>query len=272
MPRGRAEKFPELRAYVNEHAGPDVTRAEMVEMAQRDINPGVAYEHVRRIYLIDRLPALRGYKRKQLIPDEKAEAFMKLIPGRSSIEIARLAREELGIEITTRQIRTWKKNHKTASGYDSRFRAGRLSQNKGMTWNDFMSPEAQERSRLNQYKKGHVPKNRKELGEVYLRSDGYVWIKVQDGTGNRNWTQYHRYVWEQNNGPVPEGHKLIFLDGDRTNCRIENLMLVSDGVLSTANKWFGLGKEPEINKAIVKAAELKVATGKAIKRRKHETD
>ena len=132
-----------------------------------------------------------------------------------------------------------------------------------------MSKEAQERSKLNQFKKGNVPKNRKPLGEVFLRSDGYLWIKLQDGHLNDNWKQFHRYVWELENGPVPAGHKIIFLDGDRKNCDIENLMCISDGVMSIANKWFGLGTDPEINKTIIKAAELKSAISKA-QRRKDE--
>ena len=133
-----------------------------------------------------------------------------------------------------------------------------------------MSPEAQERSRQNQFKKGNVPLNRKEIGAIYPRADGYLWIKIKDHSKNENWTQYHRYIWEQANGPIPEGYKIIFLDGDRTNCKLENLMLVSDEALGTANKWFGLTSDPEINKTIIRTAELKMATTKAMNRRKGE--
>lgn len=268
MPRGRVEKFPALREYVNKHARPDRTRREVTVMAQRDIDPGVSYENVKRIYKIDKLPAFRGYKRRVLIPDEKVEAFSRLIPGRSSAEISRLAKQILDIDITPRQVRGWKKNHKTPSGYDTRFRPGNVPDTKGRTWADFMSPESQARSRQNQYKKGNVPKNRKEIGEIFQRSDGYLWIKVKDYSLNDNWIQYHRYVWEQVNGPVPDHHKILFLDGDKTNCSIENLACVSDGVMSTANKWFGLTTDPELNKTILKAAELKIATTSAMKRRK----
>jgi hypothetical protein len=268
MPRGRVERFPALRAYVNEHARPDITVGEITAMAQRDIDPAVTYDHVRRVYRIDKLPRYPAYKRMVIIPDDKAEAFMKLIPGRSSAEISRLAKQILDIDITPRQVRGWKKNHKTPSGYDTRFRPGNVPDTKGRTWADFMSPESQERSRQNQYKKGNIQKNRKEIGEIFQRSDGYLWIKVKDYSLNDNWIQYHRYVWEQANGPVPDHHKILFLDGNRANCNLENLACVSDGVMSTANKWFGLTTDPELNKTILKAAELKIATTSAIKRRK----
>ena len=270
MPSGRLEKYPALRAYVNQHADPGITVGEMTEMAQRDIDPGVSYDNVRRVYRIDGLPRFHAYKRKAIVPDDKAEAFIKLIPGRSSVEISRLAKEQLGLEITPRQVRGWKKNHKTPSGFDTRFRKGRTSDTKGRCWAEFMSPEAQERSRQNQFKKGNIPLNRKEIGAIYPRADGYLWIKVKDYSKNENWTQYHRYIWEKANGPIPEGYKIIFLDGDRMNCKLENLMLVSDEALGTANKWFGLTSDPEINKTIIRTAELKMATTKAMNRRKGE--
>lgn len=267
MPRGRAEHFPDLHEYVVRHASPEITRRQMLQMAQRDIDPGVNGYHIRRIYRLEHLPAKDGARWNLLVPDDKVEDFMKLIQGRTSMEVQSLAKEKLGLELTLAQIRTWKKNHKTPSGYDTRFRSGHTPDSKGKRWNEFMSKEAQERSKLNQFKKGNIPKNRKPLGEVFLRSDGYLWIKLQDGHLNDNWKQFHRYVWELENGPVPDGHKIIFLDGNRTNCEISNLMCVSDGVMSTANKWFGLGKDPEINKAIIKAAELKTAISKAQRRK-----
>ena len=270
MPSGRLEKYPSLRAYVNQHAGPDITVGEMTEMAQHDIDPGVSYDNVRRVYRLDSLPCFPAYKRKAIVPDDKAEAFIKLIPGRSSVEISRLAKEQLGLEITPRQVRGWKKNHKTPSGYDTRFRPGRTSELKGKVWNEFLTPEQQEKLKQTQFKKGHIPQNRREIGNIKERCDGYLWIKIKDHSKNENWTQYHRYIWEQANGPIPEGYKIIFLDGDRTNCKLENLMLVSDEALATANKWFGLTSDPEINKTIIRTAELKMATTKAMNRRKGE--
>ena len=268
MPKGRAERFPELHAYVIKHASPEITRRQMLQMARRDIDPEVNGDHIRRIYRIEKLPAKDGTRWNLLIPDNKVEDFMKLIKGRTSMEIQILAKEKLGLDLTLAQIRTWKKNHKTPSGYDTRFRSGHTPDSKGKRWNEFMSKEAQERSKLNQFKKGNIPKNRKPLGEVFLRSDGYLWIKLQDGHLNDNWQQYHRWLWEQVHGPIPEGFRVYFLDGDRRNCRIENLELVSEAVAATAVKVFGLTKDAEINRAILKAAELKVAITKAQERRK----
>jgi hypothetical protein len=37
----------------------------------------------------------------------------------------------------------------------------------------------------------------------------------------------HRYVWEQANGPIPDGHNIAFRDGNRQNCDLSNLYLIS---------------------------------------------
>ena len=37
----------------------------------------------------------------------------------------------------------------------------------------------------------------------------------------------HRYVWEQANGEVPEGYVVAFRDGNRRNCSLDNLYLLS---------------------------------------------
>lgn len=268
MPRGRVERFPDLREFVKKTASADRTRNEVLQMAREEIGDGVTYDMLRRLYRIDKLPFYPAWKKKAIIPDDKADAFIELIRGRSSMDVQKLAKEQLGLDLTLSQIRGWKKNHKTVSGYDTRFRSGRIPETRGRCWNEFMSPEAQERSKTHQFKKGHIPKNRKPLGEVFLRSDGYLWIKTQDGAHNKNWKQYHRYIWEKEHGPVPKDYKILFLNGNTQDCRIENLIAVSESVLAVANTVYQLTTDPELNKVILKAAELKVAMTKAQERRK----
>jgi hypothetical protein len=45
---------------------------------------------------------------------------------------------------------------------------------------------------------------------------------------------YHRYVWEQAHGPIPNDKKLYFLDGDTTNYDLSNLALMSKAELAKA--------------------------------------
>lgn len=176
--------------------------------------------------------------------------------------------QTFGISITKAQCKAWRTNHKFFGGLTGRWEKGEPAWNKGKHWDDFMSSEAQRNSRKTCFKKGIVPKNSKPVGCIKMRKDGYLWIKLRDGQKRENWTQLHRHIWEQSNGPIPKKHKLVFLDGDTRNCSLENLMLVSESDLLIANIKYGLIDDPEINQAVLKTAKLGSALVAAKQRRR----
>ena len=108
-----------------------------------------------------------------------------------------------------------------------RFQKGHQPYNKGKREHEFRSPEASARCAATQFKKGHRPHNTHPVGyECYRRmgKTGYVYIKVSD---DAKMVLKHRWVWEQANGPIPEGCNITFRDGDTRNCELSNLELVS---------------------------------------------
>ena len=175
--------------------------------------------------------------------------------------------QTFGISITKAQCKAWRTNHKFFGSLTGRWEKGEPAWNKGKHWDDFMSPEAQRGSRKTCFKKGIVPKNSKPVGCIKMRGDGYLWIKIRNGQARENWAQLHRYIWEQSNGPIPKGKKLAFLDGNTTNCSLDNLMLISEGDLLIANTKYGLIDDPDINRAILETAKLNSALGAAKKRK-----
>ena len=107
----------------------------------------------------------------------------------------------------------------------TRFVKGQRPTNKGMRQEEFMSADSIERSKATRFKKGNIPHNAKPVGyERVDKKSGYVFVKV---SGRRKMVQKHRHVWEQHHGPVPDGHYISFRDGDRQNCDIANLVLLS---------------------------------------------
>lgn len=110
------------------------------------------------------------------------------------------------------------------------------------------------------WKKGHKPYNTGKDGDVRWRSNpGYYFIRISEN----KWEFLHRRIWEQKHGPVPEGCNIIFIDGDRRNCNIENLRCVSNAELAEMNRHT---KYPiELRRAI----ELNNKLKKTIK--KHES-
>ena len=104
-------------------------------------------------------------------------------------------------------------------GAKHRFIKGGIPFNKGKK----MSETAYEICKKTMFKKGSVPCNVKPIGYQRLDKDGYLKIKIADKT----FVLYHRYVWEQANGPIPDDHIVIFKDGNKMNFDINNLELIT---------------------------------------------
>lgn len=110
-----------------------------------------------------------------------------------------------------------------------RIKKGSVPPNKGMKPEEYMSSESHERMKATQFKAGHKPHNTKEekRGVIVSRKDKngmyYKFIKISDG----DWRLYHRMLWEETNGKIPEGHLLVFKDGDTNNVVLENLELIT---------------------------------------------
>jgi hypothetical protein len=109
-------------------------------------------------------------------------------------------------------------------GIGTRFVKGQAPANKGLRrpgWH-------RGRMKETQFTKGALPHNTVPIGTERVR-DGYVWIKVRDDVvpARRCWLSKHQYLWEQANGPLPDGHIVRFKDNDRTNLALANLECVS---------------------------------------------
>lgn len=86
---------------------------------------------------------------------------------------------------------------------------------------------------LNGYEKGRVIYNTRPLGSEYVTPNGYTYVKISDkpitrntkGRSSVNWKAKHIIEWEKyNKKQLPEGFTVSFLDGDKTNFDIDNLI------------------------------------------------
>ena len=59
------------------------------------------------------------------------------------------------------------------------------------------------------------------IGKTYVDNNGYVRVYTKDGERYQ-----HRYIWEQEYGPIPKDHAIHHLDGNRTNNDISNLRVM----------------------------------------------
>lgn len=109
------------------------------------------------------------------------------------------------------------------------------------------------------YKKGHVPHNYRPVGSERCNVDGYWEVKVADP---KTWKLKHVLLWEEVNGPVPKGHCVVFLDGDKNNLSLDNLALISKATNARRNQIGLHGNSSELGKIAVATAELLTLVGK----------
>jgi hypothetical protein len=110
-------------------------------------------------------------------------------------------------------------------GGSTRFQPGHRTWNAGMKG-------LQMGGTATQFRKGNVPQTQVPVGSIVSDFDGYLKIKVADP---KTWKYVHRKTWEEANGPIPAGHALVFRDGDKTNCALENLELINRRELMARN-------------------------------------
>jgi hypothetical protein len=86
------------------------------------------------------------------------------------------------------------------------------------------------------------PKGQKAVGTERISSRGYTIVKVADPDV---WKSKGQVIWEAANGPVPEGHRVIFADGNKSNLDLYNLILVShsESVIMAHQRLFSSDKD-----------------------------
>lgn len=163
-----------------------------------------------------------------------------------------LVNETFGTSYTQKQLTAFYKNNKLNSGLSGRFEKGSVPQNKGKKGIRYTGYEA------TWFKKGQKSINHKPVGSERVDAkDGYLIIKVAEPDV---WELKHRYVWEQANGKIPDGYVLNFLDGDRTNVTLDNLVLLSKAEHLELTRSRLRSENAELTETGVLVAKLKVAT------------
>jgi hypothetical protein len=118
----------------------------------------------------------------------------------------------------------------------TQFRPGQIPSNKGLRRPGYAPGRMSQTQFRAGNRTGQAALNWKPIGTILPDADGYLRIKVRDavhgkeatGFGNTKvWPLLHRHTWIQHHGPIPDKHIVTLKDGDRSNCAIENLELIS---------------------------------------------
>jgi hypothetical protein len=127
------------------------------------------------------------------------------------------------------------------------------------------------RSQINIFRASHGTQTRRSHGGGRHRvpvgferesKDGYLVIKVAEEAtvpmSKDNWRLKHVWLWEQDNGPLPEGHMVMFADGDRRNFAKDNLVAVPTRLMAVMNNVGVEWHDRESLLAAVAIAEMHV--------------
>lgn len=106
------------------------------------------------------------------------------------------------------------------------------------------------------YKHGHcVPSwHLKPLGTERKDKDGYILVRVEGGEKRK-----HFIEWEKYHEPTKPDECLIFLDGNKENCNIDNLFLMKRKYMGAVNDCLrDTPCTPELRKTVINAMILKL--------------
>lgn len=261
-----------IREHSSEYSIPDMAK-EIHDRFGIDLTVG----QLRSYYKNHKLHALprkgRKYPEKKITTPEMDNFIREHLKGTGHQAMADLLNGTFGTNFTKEQIKGYYARNKLDSGLTGYFEKGREPENKGKKWDEYMSPEGQKNSRKTQFKAGHIPHNGgTPVGTIRLRrghrnrpgSKPYYWEKIAQPNV---WRLKHQLVWEEHNGPVPEGCIITFANGDTLDYRIENLILTTKAQNAVRNHLGLKSSDKDTAEAANKIADLRMAIGKAKKKK-----
>lgn len=179
--------------------------------------------------------------------------LIRYIPGHQESEIIEAFRMRFGWTMRRAQLKNMKTVLRTPSGTTGgRFYKGQQSWNKGKKLG------IKGRMAETMFKPGRRPHNYLPVGSEIIDGEGYHKVKVADP---KTWKFKHRLIWEEHNGEIPKGGIVVFVDGDRDNLDIGNLMMLTRKEQVRANQDDVWSLPKPLRRTALLAVKLKVAAG-----------
>lgn len=180
--------------------------------------------------------------------EEMIEWLRQNVAARTWPENAKLFNQKFGLNINYKALRQVANRRKIYTGRTGCFEKGHDTWNKGKKgW----KAEGVDRTWFN---KGHIPWNQRPIGSERINKDGYIEIKVEEPN---KWMLKHVFEWEKQNGPINTRKEcLIFLDGDRNNLDLSNLMKIKRSETLIIGRMRLWQKDAELNKTSVNIAKI----------------
>ena len=255
---------PEMEKFLYDHFAAFNDKV-MAEKFNKEFGTELSWHQVRHFRRKHNINGVHHMQHSAIFTEEIRAYIEANYVGTGYHEMALQIFHKFGILYEDSQIRGYYRNHKLNSGLKGKlFEKGQRPQNGCRKWHCFPGSEK------GWFERGKKPPNYVPVGTEKVRpSNGYVWVKIAEP---KKWRMKQLLVWEEAHGPIPEGYKVYFKDGDRQNCELDNLMLIEQRVLGSLNRQ-GLSKfRGELADTAVNVARLSVAANDAKRRKRSEEE
>ena len=180
--------------------------------------------------------------------DKEKEYLTQICKKNDYDTILKMMNDKFECSFNRKQIISFMRRNKLKS--EAIKNNGRFS--KGMTpWNKGLSymPNNKE----TRFQKGNIPHCHREVGSERIIRDGYIEIKVAEPNV---WDLKHRVIYREHYGEIPDGHNIIFADGNIMNFDIDNLIAVSKAEMLILNNNNLRFEDKELTKVGVNIAKV----------------
>ena len=180
--------------------------------------------------------------------DKEKEYLTQIYKKNDYDTILKMMNDKFECSFNRKQIISFMRRNKLKS--EAIKNNGRFS--KGMTpWNKGLSymPNNKE----TRFQKGNIPHGHREVGSERIIRDGYIEIKVAEPNV---WDLKHRVIYREHYGEIPDGHNIIFADGNKMNFDIDNLIAVSKSEMLILNNNNLRFEDKELTKVGVNIAKV----------------
>lgn len=177
-------------------------------------------------------------------------------------------------DISAANLHALRKRKGWKTGRSGQFVKGATPHNKGVPCAEGVGGR-HPNARKTQFKPGHgrsgvAMRLYKPIGTERVSKDGYLERKIHDGMPLQSrWRAVHLIEWEAANGPMPAGHCLKCMDGNRRNTDPSNWEPIPRAALPYLGGRYGLQYDraaPELRPTILAVAKLKRAAKEAQRR------
>ncbi len=173
-------------------------------------------------------------------------------------KLAEAFNHEFKVNHSTESVNGFRKRLGLRTGRSGQFSKGSVPANKGT--------KGLTSANKGSFSKGNRPHNYRLIGTEAITKDGYIKVKVAEPN---KWELKHRLTWEKHNGPVPKEHVIKFIDDNKQNCDIDNLMIISMREHAVINRHFP-GAVAEHKHTSVQLAKIKLAITDRVKQRQDQ--